>query len=217
MSNSLNYIALTQLDWIIYAKWAVLLLLGVILGVMLHLQNSRMQGLLDTEFNTGTQASERYLFTTAKARGHVALFLWLMLVGMIMYFDISEQKDAFFNDEPNEIATITPEPPVVMQELPAQSINDASLNDIKASYEDAFVSFMVLQRCQRANNADYHSLHNALTEHLSSQGQGPDAVNNIIIAASGTYQALYGETPCEADYIKPVEQNLQHFLQQISR
>lgn len=212
--------AVEQLGWAVYGKWAFLLVLAVILTAAIIIQNKQL----------GYIASERdskllnYVLQTAKARGYVVCGLWCMFCGFIIFRDVEKEILLLFSSPShnNHNAAITPAPPepftqVTPEDNQPKPSKDKRLNQLKASYEDAFVSYMLLERCEKFDSEDYNTLYTSLADILNAEGEPLSAAHNILIAASGSYQALYHDTPCEESYIQPVQASFSFFLDNISK
>ena len=93
---------------------------------------------------------------------------------------------------------------------------EKQLDMIKAAYEDAFVSYLILDGCKQSNLRDYEQLYLALLEALKPFDDTGKEAGNIIIAASGSYQGLYRGAPCDDSYLLPVKQNFQQFMDNVT-
>ena len=80
---------------------------------------------------------------------------------------------------------------------------DVKLNEIKQRYEEIFVTHVLLKRCGQIKPEDYHILNSALMRDLASVN-GPSRMQyDIITAAKGTVETLYGNMDCNsADILK---------------
>jgi hypothetical protein len=205
--------ALSQLQGVQFIKWGVCVILTVVLARSLAKQNVRHATLVNDQ---GQNQVALALFALAKTRGTVALLLWILLCVLMIYRDIEMQIDhvrsgTHGNRAP--LASVVPAPPTpaITTPEPAAPNPEKQLDAIKAAYEDAFVSYLILDGCKQSNIRDYEALYLALLEALKPYDSTGKEAGNIIIAASGSYQALYRTAPCEASYLTPVKQNLQQF------
>lgn len=78
------------------------------------------------------------------------------------------------------------------------------LDDIKARYEDIFVSYLYLIRCKQIDKNDYTILLQALKNELKHYGIPADPTEAIYSAAQGSYDMLYSDASCEEPILSPV-------------
>jgi hypothetical protein len=205
--------AFSQVPYTIYLRWGVLIVMSVVFGIALLKQNKHMTAIHD---DISPAPALDYTLKTAKARGLIAFILWCLFAVLVIYNDVNQQIiriHAYSRDgqpqhaaSPRAIASAAP----IINTEPLNE--ESSLNDIKSSYEDAFVSYMLLQGCNATDNAVYTKLNNKLMAALAPFDSPTLHAHNIVIAASGTYSALYAHTPCEAQYIDPTQENLAAFV-----
>lgn len=97
--------------------------------------------------------------------------------------------------------------------LDAQTLShEASADTLKATYEDAFVSFMILRKCGMAGDAEFRRLYTGLSAELATLGEEASVAGNVMSAASGSYQILYSSAACDAGSLTPVKEGLESFL-----
>jgi hypothetical protein len=101
-------------------------------------------------------------------------------------------------------ATVAPPPPAANTE--------EQLDDMKFRYEDAFVSYFYLQRCNLADVGDLSLINDALAKEVTALGADPAVQASIFSAAQGSFESIYADTPCTKDLTAPVEQQFKAFM-----
>ena len=215
--------AVAQLSGWQWLKWVVCIIITMVLARALAKQNMRHATLIAEQ---GQNQLALALFYLAKSRGMVALGLWTLLCVLMIYRDIEMEIDRVKNGGHSNAGHITaavpapPTPVVPAVKATPEVIPEAStdstekqLDSIKASYEDAFVSYLILDGCKQSNIHDYEALYLALLGALKPFDTTGKEAGNIIIAASGSYQGLYRGAPCIDSYLTPVKQNFAKFMQ----
>ncbi len=214
--------AVAQLSGWQWLKWAMCIILTMLLARALARQNMRHAALITDQ---GQNQLALALFYLAKSRGLVALLLWTLLCVLMIYRDIEMQIDRVRDGGhgmTGHVATVVPAPPnpavAALKTVPkgtadaAVTTAEKQLDLIKASYEDAFVSYLILDGCKQSNIHDYEALYLALLDALKPFDTTGKEAGNIIIAASGSYQGLYRGAPCIDSYLTPVKQNFTQFM-----
>lgn len=204
--------AVAQLEWVQYARWALCVVITCVLAWVMWRQNARYRGLVDESPHQGLAA----LFNLARVRGVVALMLWVLICAVMVFRDIEMEVNRV-QQAGHRVAgasAIMPEPPTfqAQQDNAAPVDAEQQLATIKASYEDAFISYMILDGCKQGQVQDYEAIYVALMQTVSPFDASGKEAGNIVIAASGSYQALYRSAPCDASYLDPVKENLAHFM-----
>ena len=210
---SLIFYGISQLPFSIYLRWSVIIVMSVIFGIALVKQNKYLR-IIHEEMQRFKE--QDYILKTAQARGLIAFLLWCLFGTFVIFNDINNEvikMHAYVLDAQSQHQSRTNTIAAAAPALEPQPINtESSLNDIKSIYEDAFVSYMLLNGCQRSNNETYNALYLKLTAALKEFEAPTIQAHNIIIAASGTYDSLYSHTPCEDIYLEPTQKNLDGFL-----
>ncbi len=212
---SLIFYGISQLPYTIFLRWAVIIIMSIVFGIALTKQNKYLQMIHDEMQRFKEQD---YILQTAKARGLIAFVLWCLFGAFVIFNDINNEvirMDAYVLDSTPRDVTQTKTIASATPALEAQTLNkESSLNDIKSTFEDAFVSYMLLNGCDKSSDDVYVQLYDKLISALQNFETPTIQAHNIIIAASGTYDSLYAHTPCEAAYISPTEKNLANFLKE---
>ena len=209
---TLIHYAVRQVDGWHYVVWGGLFLLTLLLIRAILRQNYAYATLVNEGASTQTVVA---LFYLGKARGMVVIVLWCLLCLLFIYHDLEKEIERV-RTHPSMGVSITPEPPPIKPSIPtSKPIGSAEeqLDMLKSSYEDAFVSYLILDGCKQANLRDYEAIYLALLTALKPFDDTGKIAGNIIIAASGTYQGLYHNAPCDKSYLNPIIQNLEQFKQ----
>jgi hypothetical protein len=214
---SLLRYATSQLDAWTYSVWVILILLSVALMVILRQQNRYYAQLCQEHGNLPITKATLEL---SRVRGYVALWIWILFVGLFITRDIERKMEAAPN-HPEAGYTIAPDddiPTDFTQEKPTVAPvkpPERHIDEIKSSYEDALVSYMILSHCDPRMQAYYQPLYDALTRALAPYDATGLAVRNVVTAATGTYQALYSQTPCTDTHLAKTRRSFLQFIQQI--
>lgn len=70
------------------------------------------------------------------------------------------------------------------------------LNTMKQRYEELFINYYFMLRCNNASKTDYHILTSALMREMASVNAPSRLQHDIMTAAKGSYTELYAESPC---------------------
>ena len=94
---------------------------------------------------------------------------------------------------------------------------EAKLDEIKEKYEDIFISYMFLKRCERANASDYTVIINSLSAEIEplqskQEYQGIMFLESVYEAARGSYDAIYSSTECSTDNIAVTLPKYEQFI-----
>lgn len=78
------------------------------------------------------------------------------------------------------------------------NINDYNLemDNIKIRYEEIFITYFFLQKCEKATNSDYQLILAALQNEIAASPSPERLQNDILIAAKGSYEELYSHNDC---------------------
>lgn len=71
------------------------------------------------------------------------------------------------------------------------------IDDIKSRYEELIVTYMIMQKCNRAEASDYQLIMAALQKEIIA-AQAPERLQyDILTAAKGSYEELYSGNDCQ--------------------
>jgi hypothetical protein len=211
--------ALGEMDIWVMVNWVVLLLITAAIAYFLRMQNRSYLALVnESPFHIEEKTA---LFMLAKMRGRVVLLLWIALMGIIIFLDIKQQIDrsqnylsAESNSEINN-ANENPYEADETQEMASTAKDEFNIEKIKSSYEDAFVSYFILEKCKAAELQQKTAIYNALLNSLGDYQYKIDAAKIVIIAAKGTYNSLYENVECNVTAVENTKKNLKLFMQQV--
>ncbi len=162
--------------------------------------------------------------------------LWLVAVALVVsgdmrYYEIIagpeavESADVQAEDESVSVEDalepldFTPQQQanITQQQVVAQdaAMLEATLDEIKFRYEDAFVSYLYLQRCKQVDINDLSRINEALARELAQLGADPSVQYSIYSAAQGSFEGVYSDTPCDSSYITPMLAQFTTFMQKI--
>jgi hypothetical protein len=110
-------------------------------------------------------------------------------------------------------ATRTREDREALPSSPVSAEQERILNRLKARYEDAFISYMILQECDQAPPDAYRQLTERLDAALAQHTFAPaNLADNIRTAARGSFNALYRSSACRPQRLQRVAGTLHAFL-----
>jgi len=112
--------------------------------------------------------------------------------------------------------TVRSTPPKSKQQIAKPVLDTPSqLDNLKQRYEEIFITYFYLTRCDLANKEDYHLINSALIEELSHLNTPASLQQNILTAARGSYDEMYKFSPCSSAYLEPVLPRYQGYIAEI--
>ncbi len=215
--SALLYDGLALLDTLVYLKWGALAVVTMLFFYALRKQNRQYR---ETAYGYPAASAMADMARAVMVRGYVVAWLWVMLMLLIIYRDI--ENTAYHAYTQSTVPSVTYEQPTIASPVATQqdmtvtpAYQDNTIDSIKASYEDALVSYMILKRCKVAGQKDYEMLYSALTRSLERYDRTGTMTHNVITAATGTYHSLYHDVPCNQEYLVNVQRSLKEFLKGI--
>lgn len=94
---------------------------------------------------------------------------------------------------------------------------DDKMDEIKARYEDIFVSYFYLFNCKKINDSGYPKITQALQYELKYYNVTTDPTQQIFSAAQGSYDLLYKDSSCDDETIKPVLDGYNSLIDSLSK
>lgn len=241
MLTSLHDILMT-LPLGVYAKWALLALLLVIVAVW-HIQQDKLYA----HFSANPSARMfKDLQHTARNRSRQVMGVWVAALFIIIAGDMMHQNTLVVEATeplmavpivPSPVAAPAPEAAAAQAALdatkpasapvspnPAGTHNPADpmsredkLDDLKQRYEDILVGYYFLSRCERAFPQDLELINRALYEELRQTGGDETLHQGIFSAAKGSYDSVYADTPCDAKYLDHTLEQYHKMLNQLKQ
>src|SRR5690606_40295583 len=88
---------------------------------------------------------------------------------------------------------------------------------VKRNFEQAYINYFILKKCNLASNEIALQLDNALLNTLLAHKEVDPAAfrSNILQSATGTYDELYANTECQQESLALLEQSLNQYLQSV--
>ncbi|MEI7669775.1 MAG: hypothetical protein WCJ33_06815, partial [Pseudomonadota bacterium] len=96
------------------------------------------------------------------------------------------------------------------------SKEQAYIDLIKQRYETWLVTYYYLQKCNKVTNQDLEIINNSLKKELETSKAESSVINNIIIAANGSYKELYSEIPCDEQHISVSKTSYDYYMKQVT-
>ncbi len=207
-------------------KWVILLAPLFILLTWHHYQHLFLRGFVH---KPSPHAYKEAMKALEWRSGQVAA-VWIVALALVVYSDIRyyrmlEEMETLLTPPQADSETAPLEPldfsaaPPAAAEQGAPNIEEKqreeALDALKFRYEDAFVSYLYLQRCQKADTGDLTTINTALAKSLQALQADPNIQYTIYSAAQGSFEGIYTDIPCEAGNINPVLQQFNAFMQSI--
>lgn len=137
----------------------------------------------------------------------------LLIIGQdLRYYRLLSETPPPPRHEPEAKPEATAAPEFSASSAPAQ---ENRIDDLKFRYEDAFVSFFYLQRCKHADITDLSVINEALAREAKAVGATSDVQFSIFSAAQGSFESIYADTPCDAEYLDPIIRQFEAFMRTI--
>ncbi len=166
------------------------------------------------------------LFATTRWRSILLIVVWCIALIAVAVGDMrrfAPEQQEIAESAPlstSEIAgTITDEglQPLNFPEQTAepQPSPEEMLDNLKSQYEDAYVSYMFMERCHRATIEDLTLINNSLAREAERIGGDKSLVYSIFTAAQGTYESIYVDASCDPAYLASAEKQFRQFLTQL--
>lgn len=86
------------------------------------------------------------------------------------------------------------------------------LDALKERYEETFVNYYYLKRCNLATAQEFHLINSSLLYELSLIDAPAGLRNSVLQAARGTSKEMYGDSPCDNGMTAPMRANLNAYL-----
>lgn len=201
-------------------KW-----MGLAVPLFILLAWHHSQHLFFTAFNASpTRKTLEEMAKAMKWRSAQLTAVWcvgviLVIAGDIRYYRLAaqrEEQEAQATAAPPSPATAKDNAPVAQTAAPPAAATDGKareekLDEIKFRYEDIFVSYLYLQRCQLAGTDDLNAINRSLAKELQSIGAEPSAAYGIYSAAQGSYEGIYADSPCEQPALQIIQTQFQKY------
>jgi hypothetical protein len=195
-------------------KWAIIFcfLLAVIIWHALHNHHT-------LSLRTVTSKDIIMLKRVALLRSLGIIMLCICCFFLVMVMDAQHHSEPRTSQQTSEIKpplasdTSTPTTlsttnlPIVDENTIKEALAvyaEDKLDDIKARYEDNFVSYLYLLRCNQIKETDYTIILQALKNELHHFQITTDPTKEIYSAAQGSYDLLYSEASCAPETMTPV-------------
>ncbi len=207
-----------NLPIIVIIKWVMLLVPLVILLAWHHYQHQIYQRYQQTP----TPHVFKELLGAARWRSVQVVCVWLLAVGVLAYKDMQSLPTDDTQPEQTETlealdfsATPTAEPTASGSPTAPNPAIEAQIDELKFRYEDIFVSFFYLHRCQHADVADLALINESMAQEVGLLGGDPNVQASVFSAAQGSFESIYADTPCEPAYLEPMVRQFEAFMQKI--
>ena len=96
-----------------------------------------------------------------------------------------------------------------------ERISNQILDEIKLNYEDAFIMYFYMQKCQKAALQDFHLINSSLAYSLAAANAESRIQQDILNAARGSYYEMYSKSSCSDKNLPQLEKRYREYIQQI--
>jgi len=93
---------------------------------------------------------------------------------------------------------------------------DASINKIKASYEELLVTYLFLKKCDKTSASDYQLINSAMQKDLATVNAPSRLKYDILTAAKGSYDELYAKSDCQKPTVETSFQRYTAYIRKLS-
>lgn len=206
---------LENLPFYVIIKWVMLLVPLAILLAWHHYQHEIYQRYQQRP----TPHVFKELLSAARWRSVQIVCVWVLAVGLLAYKDIqSFQAEDTDQEETLEALDFPETPPESAQPASTAAPNpvkEAQIDELKFRYEDVFVSYFYLQRCEHADVADLALINESMAKEVAALGGDPNVQASVFSAAQGSFESIYTDTPCDPSYLEPMVRQFEAFMQKI--
>lgn len=96
------------------------------------------------------------------------------------------------------------------------SSNQAQMDSIKKRYEEIFVTYFFLKKCNQVNPVDFHIITSALSQEMASVNAPGRLQHDIVTAAQGSYKEMYSQTACDNQTIAALSGQYKAYIASLS-
>lgn len=94
--------------------------------------------------------------------------------------------------------------------------HSSTIDNIKKRYEELFVTYFFLHKCNKTSESDYQSLSSALQNEMNMAHAPTNLQEDIITAANGSYEGLYSRTDCSDSILEPIFTQYRAYLDSLT-
>ena len=215
----------SNLDTMAYVRWGALVLAWLAVAFVHQRQNRKFHDYVQ-QTNTRTPLSDR-LSKLAYNRAYEVLFLFFILLAGMVFYDtrLAADRQSFATNqaEINDLheKIVSRDADILAQKraldeartLAALPENlEQKLDDIKKKYEELFINYYYLKRCNAASLQDFHLMNSALIYELTESNAPAGLRKNILTAARGTHDEMYATASCAPEAIGPIKKQVQDYI-----
>jgi hypothetical protein len=176
-------------------KWVGLALFTIVFTVIVRKQNRALAARI------GASAVQEeltvHLWHAQRARGHVVVVLWCLLVSCVILRDVERHVGTSEPVQPS--ATIAP-------------AEDTSLDAITQAYQEAWVQHQMLVRCKQGDTTTLTRWRVLLQHVVQQHDADPTLAVRIEEAAHAMFDARAAQSACDAHTLEPIKQALNVFM-----
>lgn len=203
----------------------LLVLIAVALVFLWHRWQHRR---LIRAFKTNVSSTAKSALALAVDRAWQILFLGVLLAVFCFYYArLTDQQSARIAAQAEDLADLrsqletaianasAPRTAVFQPSLPQSESMQENLDDLKARYEELFVNYYYLKRCNLISVSAFHVMNSSLLYELSLMDAPAGIRNSILQAARGTHDEMYANASCDENATTPMLTNVRRYLAEV--
>lgn len=217
--------SLDQIDDTTLLRWGCIVFLALLLLFWHSRQNRAFTAYLDN--SKKHSAISRQLSLLARNRSMEVLLLFMTLLLAFIFYDtrvdrlqeqiVTEQAHAVMKDilaaqDAAEKEDLRLQLQAAKQFTGLDESKQQELDIIKQEFEGLFINYYLLKQCSRTVPEDFHIMHSALLYRLALIGAPASSRQNILDAASGSFQELYATQECDSEAVGAAEKSTRDYL-----
>lgn len=216
------------LDASVWIRWAIVLVLWIAIALWHYRQQAGFHSFLRSHKQKSAVGVR--LYQLAQNRSFEVLMLCAFIFFGMIYHDtrIRALEQGSFGqrtqiadsnqviDTYEELLMVQAEELENMQRLAGMDENQQNaLDSLKRRYENLYINYHVLQRCNTNSKTDYHLITSALMRQLGQLNAPARQQQNIANAAHGSYSELYVGLECDTPEVTNMQNDMRRYLDSV--
>lgn len=220
--------SIENIDTTVWIRWAIVLAVWLAIAFWHHRQQSGFHSFLRGHKQKSEVGAR--LYQLAQNRSFEVLMLCAFIFFGMIYHDTrirameqnATANRAYIADSEQVIAAY--DALVALRETELQEARtiagmdetqQAALDALKGHYENLYINYYVLQRCNTNSKADYHVITSALMRDLARLNAPAAQQQKIHEAAQGSHRELYATLECNSPEVKTMAANMRSYLDSV--
>ncbi len=216
--------AVTGIGDAVLIQWGGLVLIWLIIAYWHQHQNEVFHQYIRNA-NKRTPISDR-LSQVAHSRAFEVPAIFFVFILTVLYYDTklhkiaetyktNQQNLTLMEQEINTLEKALSETQEALKRHAPPESTELALDTLKQKYEELFINYYYLKRCNRILPRDFHLMSAALTHELSMLNAPLIIRKNILSAAKGTHDEMYASMECKEDIALPMQNKIAAYLQTV--